>query len=223
MGRGRRQRQLSYLTHQISQSQALAHIANNEIDQSTLPDVVLRHPSQEAAVSFHGADDDPLIGEPDPGPVHGYDHPEGFVGTPSPIFNSKSDSDSKTSLSVRSRLSSDSAHFQPGESCSAEQELHVMFGGNINIDSSTPEQLEEDNQPEKETIPPEQNEEVSDDNGTIEIDAHEHAMLDINQLCQEAGTSLQFFDNLVTTLRRHGKKGFDIRKASKRQTFLDKR
>jgi hypothetical protein len=47
-------------------------------------------------------------------------------------------------------------------------------------------------------------------------------MLDIIQLCQEAGTSLQIFDNLVTTLRRHGKKGFDIRKASKRQTFLDK-
>ena len=46
-------------------------------------------------------------------------------------------------------------------------------------------------------------------------------MLDLLKLCQEAGTSLEFFDNLVTTLRRHGKKGFDIRKASKRQTFLD--
>jgi hypothetical protein len=44
----------------------------------------------------------------------------------------------------------------------------------------------------------------------IELDAQEQAMLDLLQLCQDARTSLQFFDNLVTTLRCHGRKGFDI-------------
>jgi hypothetical protein len=56
----------------------------------------------------------------------------------------------------------------------------------------------------------------------IEIDAQEQAMIDSLQLCQDAGTSLQFFGNLVTVLRCQGKKGFDIRKVSRRQTFLDK-
>jgi hypothetical protein len=55
----------------------------------------------------------------------------------------------------------------------------------------------------------------------IKIDSQEQAKLDLLQLCQDAGTSLEFFDNLVATLRRHGMKGFDIRKASRRQTFLD--
>jgi hypothetical protein len=55
----------------------------------------------------------------------------------------------------------------------------------------------------------------------IEIDAQEQAMLNSLQLCQDAGTSLQFFGNLVTVLRCQGKKGFDIRKVSRRQTFLD--
>ena len=54
----------------------------------------------------------------------------------------------------------------------------------------------------------------------LQLDTTGRAMLDLIQLCQKAGTSIEFFDNLVTTLRRHGKKGFDITKATKRQTFL---
>jgi hypothetical protein len=33
----------------------------------------------------------------------------------------------------------------------------------------------------------------------IELDMQEQAMLDLLQLCQDAGTSLEVFDNLVTT------------------------
>jgi hypothetical protein len=48
----------------------------------------------------------------------------------------------------------------------------------------------------------------------IETDDQKEAILDLLQLCQDSGTSLQFFDKLVSTLRRHGK-------TSKRQKFLD--
>jgi hypothetical protein len=64
------------------------------------------------------------------------------------------------------------------------------------------------------------NENVAEDR--IKIDKQEEAMLDLLQLCQDAGTSLQFFDKLVAILRWHGKKGFHIRRASKWQNFLDK-
>ena len=49
MGRGPRERRMRYLTQQISQSLVLAHIAQNEIDQSTLPAVVVCDHNQEEA------------------------------------------------------------------------------------------------------------------------------------------------------------------------------
>jgi hypothetical protein len=55
----------------------------------------------------------------------------------------------------------------------------------------------------------------------VEINIHETAMLNFLEHCQDAGTSLDFFDKLVSKLRTHGKKGFDIQKAAKRKSFIE--
>jgi hypothetical protein len=65
------------------------------------------------------------------------------------------------------------------------------------------------------------NEEQEEEAVLVALDAGEEGMLDLLLHCQDGGTSLKFFDGLVTILRRHGRNGFDITKACKRQTFLD--
>jgi hypothetical protein len=95
-----------------------------------------------------------------------------------------------------------------------------MLGGDL--DKERVQVLEDDENPQDEEVCfADRSEEENGEEDMIELDVQEQAMLDILQLFQDAGTSLEFFDNLVTTLRCHGRKGFDIRKASKQQTFLD--
>jgi hypothetical protein len=96
-----------------------------------------------------------------------------------------------------------------GDSCPLEQQLHVMLGGESDDKRS---QGEEDNKMQDN----ERDAGVGADGmrhdkseaaeARIEKDDQEEAMLDLLQLCQDAGTSLQFFDKLVAILRRHGKK-----------------
>ena len=113
-----------------------------------------------------------------------------------------------------------------GDSYPVEQQLHAMLGEEVSEDerSSVAEEVNENGDIERdegvgaEGLRDDQNDTAE---AGIEIDDQEEAMLELLQLCQDAGTTLLFFDKLVAILRRHGKKGFDIRKASKRQTFLD--
>ncbi len=176
-----------YLNNQISRSQALAHLAHNEITQQTVPGVeVVDYPQPEAE---------------DPFP----EHDEGC---------------SSEELSIEGTcLSKD---LPAGDSYPPEDQLHVMLGGDL--DEERAEVLEDDkNQSDEDDgFSAHSSDPGNGEEDMIELDTQEQAMLDLLQLCQDAGTSLEFFDNLVTTLRHHGRKGFDIRKASKRQTFLDK-
>ena len=58
---------------------------------------------------------------------------------------------------------------------------------------------------------------------SIKLEDQDLAMIELIQLCQDAGTPLWFFDKLMSTLRKHGKKkGFNVKKAGKRHTFLEK-
>ena len=176
-----------YLNNQISRSQALAHLAQNEITQQTVPGVeVLDYPQSEAEDVFQEHDE-------------GCANEESSIEGPCP-----------------------SEDLPAGDSYTAEEQLHVMWGGDLVEERA--EVLVDDENPQDEE------DGFSDDSSSnlgngeedmIELDTQEQAMLDLLQLCQDAGTSLEFFDNLVTTLCCHGRKGFDIRKASKWQTFLD--
>jgi hypothetical protein len=176
-----------YLNNQISRSQALAHLAQNEITQQTVPGVeVVDYPQSEAE---------------DPFP----EHDEGC---------------SSEELSIEGTCLSED--LPAGDSYPPEDQLHVMLGGDL--DEERAEVLEDDknHSDEDDGFSAHSSDPGNGEDDMIELDTQEQAMLDLLQLCQDAGTSLEFFDNLVTTLRRHGRKGFDIRKASKRQTFLDK-
>ena len=195
----RAKRSRLHLNNQISRSQALAHLAQNEIDQCTIPAVEVQHPqSPEEEAADQEQDDNDF---------------ECFAGT----ATSTCSSDSESSLEGRCP----GEDLPAGDSYSAEQQLNVMLGRNLHTESQLVEEEDEKHQDEEDGLAPDSTEEENVEEDMIEIDAQEQAMLDLLQLCQEAGTSLEFFDNLVTTLRRHGKKGFDIRKASRRQTFLD--
>jgi hypothetical protein len=175
-----------HLNNQISRSQALAHLAQNEISQQTVPSEELLDYSKSEAEDF--------CPEPDGGCVND----ESSLEDTCPIED-----------------------FPTVDSDLPVDQLHEMLGGDLDDDIS---QFFEDNE-----NPRDEEDGFSSDSSylgeakedMIDLDTQEQAMLDLLQLCQDAGTSLEFFDNLVTTLRRHGRKGFDIRKASKRQTFLD--
>jgi hypothetical protein len=84
-----------------------------------------------------------------------------------------------------------------------------MLDGDIHGEEAAPED-DELRQGEEEAGAADMNVEQHEEEDVVELDLQEQAMLDLLQLCQDAGTSLQFFDKLVTILRRHGKKGFDI-------------
>jgi hypothetical protein len=200
----RAKRTRSHLYNHINRSHALAHLAQYDIDMCTIPAVVVNDPLSSVKKKDMVGTDEMQFDNDD------FDEP--FVA---------SDSEDSESSSREGRF--------PGEDLPADewvpldQQLHVMLGGNFHDERSEAVEVTETREDKGET------DGVADrmyiiENETedkIEIDAQEQAMLDLLQLCQDAGTSLEFFDNLVTLLRRHGKKGFDIRKASRRQTFLD--
>jgi hypothetical protein len=50
----------------------------------------------------------------------------------------------------------------------------------------------------------------------------DHAMVDLIQCCNNAGTSIKFLDQFLCTLKKHVKKGFDVLKAPKRTNFMEK-
>ena len=188
-----------YLNNHISRSQALAYLAQNEINQATVPAVQVEDSQSEATDVHHDQDEGDSVGKM--------------------LFEDDSDSSAGSAASIRDSVGEESFQdgrfpgedLPAGDSYSPEQQLHVMLGGDFVV--------EDDKSSQDEAVDSLDEDSCFED--LIELDTQEQAMLDLLQLCQDAGTSLQFFDNLVTTLRRHGRKGFDIRKASKRQTFLD--
>jgi hypothetical protein len=134
-------------------------------------------------------------------------------------FGASVDSDSESILEERCQ-----GEDLPGcDSHSLGEQFHVMLGGDLRHNERSQAAGEDDEMRLTKDADDEDKIELDshDDDDKIELDSREEAMLDLLQLCQDAGTSLQFFDELVKTLRWHGKKGFDVRKASKRQTFLD--
>ena len=56
----------------------------------------------------------------------------------------------------------------------------------------------------------------------IKCSVTHHAMIDLINCCNQAGTSIKFFDDFLRLLKRHVRLGFDILKAPKRSTFMDK-
>ena len=208
----RRKRTRVHLNNQISVSQVLAHLAHNEINQSTLQHAVEvkdPQPAEEEKVEVEDY-------------VEKEQEDDGDLSFKSQFDFDAVDSNTDSSLLEESYPAVD---LPAGDSHTAEEQLRVMLGGNFHKERSQlveDDEEEENNQAEEDEFRDGmdvQNNEAEED--AIEIDAQEQAMLDLLQLCQDGGASLEVFDNLVTTLRRHGKQGFDIRKASRRHTFLD--
>jgi hypothetical protein len=54
------------------------------------------------------------------------------------------------------------------------------------------------------------------------LDTNDHAMVEIYHFALSKGTSLRFIDSLFRLLKKHTKKGFDVRKSPKRRTFMKK-
>jgi hypothetical protein len=108
------------------------------------------------------------------------------------------------------------------DSFSPTQQLHVMLGSKFHDERNELAGDDEMRQSEESGAAEATADTENEEEDMLELDAQEHALLDLLELCKDAGTSLEFFDNLVTILRQHGKKGFDVWKASDRQqTFLD--
>ena len=187
MARSRKRSRL-YLNNQISRSQALAYLAQNEINQAIVPAVEVEDPQSETEdvdqEQDEGDSECKMLFE---------DNFDSFAGSSASNPESTGEESSQDGGFSVEDLSA-------GDSYSPEQQLHVMLGGEFG---------EEDDK----ILQDEEVDSLHEENGLedmIELDAQEQAMLDLLQLCQDAGTSLQFFDNLVTTLRRHGRKGFYI-------------
>ena len=194
-----RKRSHSHLHNHIARSQALAHLAQQyDIDMCTVPEGPVKYPRSS-------------IEEKDMG------------GTAEMLFNNNLEESytvaSGTTASTSSDLDSESSldEMCPGEDLPAndsytpEQQLHAMLGGDFHDERSqvaedTNERQEEEGEGGSNIMSYNEN----DAGDTIEIDAQEQAMLDLLQFCQDAGTSLQFFDNLVTLLCRHGKRKASI-------------
>jgi hypothetical protein len=165
-----------YLNNQISRSQALAHLAHNEITQQTVPGVeVLDYPQSEAEDVFQEHDE-------------GCANKESSIEGPCP-----------------------SEDLPAGDSYTAEEQLHVMWGGDLVEERAEVLVDDKNSQDEEDGFSDDSSSNLGNgEEDMIELDTQEQAMLDLLQLCQDAGTSLEFFDNIVTTLRCHGRKGFDI-------------
>jgi hypothetical protein len=189
-----------HIKNHITRSKALACLVHNDINQRTIPMAAVQDPKP------------PDEEHEDSGEMP-FDHDsQSYASAYGTAASTSYDSESESSLEGRST----GDDLPAPDSFPPEQQLHVLFGG---VD----EQLRQD-EPEQDAGLTDDREEMDveeDGDDMIPMDAQEQAMLDLLLLCQDEGTSLKFFDTLVTLLRRHGKKGFDIRKASRRQTFLD--
>jgi hypothetical protein len=209
-----------HINNHISRSQALAFLAQNDIHQSIVPAVVVEGPHQSPEEAEHV---DQVQNEEGGGPAEMV-LDDNFCSFSPSVEASDSDSDVSFSLTQDGSFPPAEEDLCAGASYSAEQQLNVTLGGNQPTERSrqSGEQEEEKEKlQEEEELAPDSGDEENWEEDMVELDAQEQAMLDLLRLCQDAGTSLEFFDTLVTTLRRHGKKGFDIRKACTRQTFLD--
>jgi len=60
-----------------------------------------------------------------------------------------------------------------------------------------------------------------EDDDDFHLDVAELAMLDLLVLCDASGARRGFYDNLLTLLRKHSKKGFVVLKAKGRKAFID--
>jgi hypothetical protein len=215
-GRSReRKRQCSHLSGIMDRrAQTVAQLVGNDINMNmcTVPAVGCSNcqlsEAEESDTHFDNAVDHDQQGE------------ESFA----PAASCAAESDSDSEFSPKGRWH-ECGKLPAGDSHPLERQLHVMLGGESADERSREE--EEDNEMRDD----ERDAGVGADGmrhgnneaaeARIETDDQEEAMLDLLWLCQDAGTSLQFFDKLVSALRRHGKKGFDIRRASKWETFLD--
>jgi hypothetical protein len=193
-------------------AQTVARLVGNDINMCTAPAVGCLNrklsEAEESDTHFDNAVDHDQQGE------------ESFA--PAASCATESDSDSEFSPGGRWH---ECGELPAGDSHPLERQLHVMLGGESADERSREEEEDSEMQDDERDAGVRADGMRHDNNeaaeARIETDDQEETMLDLLQLCQDAGTSLQFFDKLVSTLRRHGKKGFDIRRASKRQTFLD--
>jgi hypothetical protein len=83
------------------------------------------------------------------------------------------------------------------------EDFSVPFDGNRDV-STTPEPTQE----------------YPSHDDDLDLDASEMAMLDLLVLCDSSGARRGFYDDLLTLLRRHVKKGFVISKAKRQDSFL---
>jgi hypothetical protein len=60
---------------------------------------------------------------------------------------------------------------------------------------------------------PEPSQEYPSHDDDLDLDASEMTMLELLVLCDSSGAHCSFYDNLLTLLRQHVKKGFNISKA----------
>jgi hypothetical protein len=67
---------------------------------------------------------------------------------------------------------------------------------------------------------PEQIQEYPSYDDDLDLDASEMAMLDLLVLCDSSGAHRGFYDDLLTLLRQHLKKGLNVSKAKGRDSFL---
>jgi hypothetical protein len=211
--RNKRTRTTLAFQNQISRSEAVSQITHLEIDQQTL---VLPDPAEEK-LEANGHDsstgsageeanqrlEDVLMEEGSMlGPWDTTD--EDLMDVASTHSNDFFLEDTSDELAEEGEV--------PGcDTWTANERLHHVFG----------DQPNDDRQDQNSASSGRREQYVEERDDLVELDTQEQAMLDLLKLCQDAGTSLGFFDKLVTALRKHGKKGFDIKKACKRQTFLD--
>ena len=105
----RAKRSRLHLNNQISRSQALAYLAQNEIDQCTVP---------------YAKEQDPQSEEDDVDQERDDNYFDSFAGTAPSTCNSDLESSLEGSCPIGEDLPA-------GDSYSAEQQLNVMLGGNL--------------------------------------------------------------------------------------------
>jgi hypothetical protein len=71
-----------------------------------------------------------------------------------------------------------------------------------------------------ESTTPEPTQEYPSHDDDLDLDASEMAMLELLVLCDSSGAHFGFYDDLLTLLRRHVKKGFVISKVKGQDSFL---
>ncbi len=90
-----------------------------------------------------------------------------------------------------------------------------MFGSPVTEDFSVPFSGNCD-----ESTTPEPTQEYPSHDDNLDLDASEMAMLELLVLCDSSGARHGFYDDLLTLLRRHVKKGFVISKTKGQDSFL---